>query len=405
MPLKIRVFTFIFNLSCFLGVTFTLADQNQPIKLSKEAQISVITFGPYQGELWSAFGHSGIRVYDPLLDMDWMYDWGRFDFEQKNFFWNFARGKMLYSIGLTQKYPNVKSYYIRQNRSIKEQVLNLTQTENQAFFNYLENNNLPENRTYLYNYVYDNCATKIRDIIQEVVPNVTYDLSFKVPKKSIRELMDDYLYDQPWGDFIIDVALAYPIDEEAKANTYLFLPDYIHLALDGGTIENIGDTIPLIKDSITINIKKNEKRTHSTFTPFNIFVLLFFIIGFITNKNFKNKKRTHWIDLLLFSIVSLFGWWFVFLWGATSHLSMYNWNLFWALPIHLPLIFFLNHPKWRKSLSRVYKFIGILHIFMLLFWALIPQPLHLALIPLILTLILRSLYISYDLKEAPRTSV
>jgi hypothetical protein len=402
MPLKIRVFTLIFGLFWFLGATFKSNSQNQPIKLSDEAKISVITFGPYQGELWSAFGHNGIRVFDPLLDIDWMYDWGRFDFEQANFFWNFARGKMLYSIGRTQKYPNVKSYYIKQNRSIKEQVLNLSQAENQAFFNYLEHNNLPANRTYLYNYVYNNCATKIRDIIQEVVPAAVLDLSFKVPKKSVRDLMDDYLFDQPWGDFIIDVALADPIDDEATAITYLFLPDYVHMALEGGSIENIMDTLPLVKDSITINVMKNKKRSQRTFTPFNTFVILFFIIGYVTNKNFKNKKRTHWIDLFLFSIVGLFGWWFVFLWGATSHLSMYNWNLLWALPIHLPLIFFLNHPRWRKPLSRAYRFIGLLNLLLLLFWALIPQPLHMALIPLILTLVLRSFYISYDLNKTPR---
>ena len=238
-----------------------------------------------------------------------------------------------------------------------------------------------------------------------MVPKATLDLSFKVPKKSVRDLMDDYLSDQPWGDFIIDVALAHPIDNEASANTYLFLPDYVHLALEGGTIENIVDTLPLIKDSIAINVMKNEKRTQSTFDPFNTFVLLFFIVGFITNQNFKNKKRTHWIDVLLFSLVGLFGWWFVFLWGATSHLSMYNWNLLWALPIHLPVIFFLNQPKWRKALSRAYKFIALLNLCLLLFWALIPQPLHMALIPLILTLVLRSFYISYDLNKAPQASV
>ena len=72
MASTIRVFTLIFSLFCFLGAAFKSSSQNQPIKLSEEAQISVITFGPYQGELWSAFGHNGIRVFDPLLDMDWM---------------------------------------------------------------------------------------------------------------------------------------------------------------------------------------------------------------------------------------------------------------------------------------------------------------------------------------------
>ena len=349
MASKIRVFTLIFSLFSFLGAAFKSSSQNQPIKLSEEAQISVITFGPYQGELWSAFGHNGIRVFDPLLDMDWMYDWGRFDFEQTNFFWNFARGKMLYSIGRTQKYPDIKSYYIKQNRSIKEQVLNLSHAENQAFFNYLEHNNLPEHRTYLYNYVYDNCATKIRDIIQEVVPAATFDLSFKVPKKSVRDLMDDYLSDQPWGDFIIDVALAHPIDNEASANTYLFLPDYVHLALEGGTIENIVDTLPLVKDSTAINVMKNEKRPQSTFDPFSTFVLLFFIVGFVTNQNFKNKKRTHWIDVLLFSMVGLFGWWFVFLWGVQRVIFQCTIGIYYGRYLFISLHFFSKSVKMAKG--------------------------------------------------------
>ena len=76
--------------------------QERALELSPKASISVITFGPFQEELWSAFGHNGIRVYDPQSNIDWMYDWGRFDFEQTNFFWNFARGHMLYSMGRTK---------------------------------------------------------------------------------------------------------------------------------------------------------------------------------------------------------------------------------------------------------------------------------------------------------------
>ena len=371
--------------------------QERALELSPKASISVITFGPFQEELWSAFGHNGIRVYDPQSNIDWMYDWGRFDFEQTNFFWNFARGHMLYSMGRTKEYQRHEAYYINSNRRVQEQVLNLTHQEVQLFFNYLEQNNLPENREYLYNYVYDNCATRIRDAVQQIIPTAQLDLSFAVADKSVRDLMDDYLSEQPWGDLIIDVALAHPIDEEAKPETYMFLPDYVYMALKDATVQREGISMPLVKRSIQIHEPVSGSVPTGIFTPFNMFVLVFFIVGFITNKDFKNQKRSHWIDVTLFSIVGFFGWWFVFLWFATSHLSMYNWNLLWAVPFYIPLVFLLNRSQWRAILSRFYRFIGILNILLLLFWTLIPQPLHMALIPLVLTIIFRSFYISYDL--------
>ncbi|MDH5609183.1 MAG: DUF4105 domain-containing protein, partial [Cyclobacteriaceae bacterium] len=95
--------------------------QVAPIRLSDEATISVITFGPYQSELYSVFGHSGIRVKDPARNIDWMYDYGRFDFRQKNFYLNFAKGEMRYSIGRTKEFVRLRDYYISENRFVKEQ--------------------------------------------------------------------------------------------------------------------------------------------------------------------------------------------------------------------------------------------------------------------------------------------
>jgi hypothetical protein len=367
------------------------------IQLSGNAQISVITFGPYQGELWSAFGHNGVRVYDPDRNIDWIYDWGRFDFDQANFYWNFARGKLMYSIGRTQDFGRYKNRYVYEDRFVYEQVLNLTPQEVQRYFDYLENNNLPENQEYSYNYVFENCATRIRDITQEIVPNAEFNHSYKVPEKSVRDLMDDYLDYQPWGDFVIDIALADPIDEEARAETYMFLPDYIYLSFENSFIKSDSGNIPLIRKTNKIYEPKNEPVAVGWFTPINFFVLLFFVVGFITNKNFRTLKRTHWIDVILFSFVGFLGWWFTFLWFVTDHLSMYNWNLLWAIPLHLPFVFFLKREKWRPYLARFYRYTAILNVLILVFWALIPQPLHFALVPLILTMALRAFYISYDL--------
>ncbi|WP_462253502.1 lipoprotein N-acyltransferase Lnb domain-containing protein [Ekhidna sp.] len=369
------------------------------IQLSDQAEIAVITIGPYQGEVWSAFGHSGIRVVDPKLGVDWFYNYGLYDFDQENFFLNFAQGLLKYKVGVT-KYEHAVRFYKKQNRYVKEQFLNLTTEERQQFFNFLQNNVKPENAEYLYNYVYDNCATKIRDVIDELYPGrVTYDLSYKVEGKTIRDLMEDYLDYQPWGDLGIDIGLGTQVDREAKAKEYMFLPEYIYLALDKAEISRDSVTVPFISKSVTVFVPEEENNENGLLTPFNAFVLLFFIVGLITHRNMKYGRRTKWIDALVFSIVGFAGWWVVFLWFGTEHLSQGNLNILWAIPFHLPLAFFISKERFRKFFRIYFKITAYWYCGVLLIWAMIPQPLHQSLVPLVLTLVLRSFFISYHLNK------
>lgn len=369
------------------------------IRLSEDAEIAVVTFGPYQGEVWSAFGHNGIRVYDPKTGIDWFYDYGIYDFNQENFFLNFAKGLLKYRIGI-RKWEHAFAVQKSLDRYIKLQYLNLTQKEKQAIFNYLQNNVKPENAEYLYNYVYDNCATKIRDVVNELYPGrVEFDLSYKVEEKTFRDLMEDYLDYQPWGDLGIDIGLGTQVDQEATADEYMFLPEYVFNAFAGATISRDSITVPLVIKS-EIPFMPNEKNhAKRLLTPFNTFVLVFFIVGLITHRNMKHGKRTKWIDALLFSIVGFAGWWVVFLWFGTEHLSQRNLNILWAIPFHLPLIFFTGKERFRNFFRIYFKVAAYWYCGVLLIWALLPQPLHQSLVPLVLTLVLRSFYISYDLRK------
>ncbi len=381
-----------------LLILFTTHSKAQ-IQLSDQAEIAVITIGPYQGEVWSAFGHSGIRVVDPKLGIDWFYNYGLYDFDQENFFLNFAQGLLKYKVGVT-KYEHAVRFYKKQNRYVKEQFLNLTSDEKEQFFNFLQNNVKPENAEYLYNYVYDNCATKIRDVIDELyVGRVTYDLSYKVEGKTIRDLMEDYLDYQPWGDLGIDIGLGTQVDREAKAEEYMFLPEYIYLALDKAEISRDSVTVPFISKSVTVFVPEEENNENGLLTPFNTFVLLFFIVGLITHRNMKYGRRTKWIDALVFSVVGFAGWWVVFLWFGTEHLSQGNLNILWAIPFHLPLAFFISKERFRKFFRIYFKITAYWYCGVLLIWAIIPQPLHQSLVPLVLTLVLRSFFISYDLNK------
>ncbi len=372
---------------------------SQPIKLSEKAEFSIMTLGPYQGELYSAFGHSAIHLSDPAHKIDWVYNYGVFDFDQENFFLNFAMGKMLYKLGLS-KYPRFRDYYIKYDRFITEQRLNLTQKENQVLYDFLTENYKPENKDYYYNYVYDNCATKMYDVLDAVFPGrIEFDLTYTQEDKTIRDLMDDYLEYQPWGDWIIDIGLGLQIDHEASAKEYMFLPDYIEQAFANATLQRDSVTVPLVRERVEVYESSGETPEQSMFTPFNFFVILFFVVGFFTNRDFKRNKRTKWIDPILFTIAGLLGWWVVFLWFGTVHLSKDNLNILWAIPLHIPFAYMIGIKKMQRFLSKYFLVVAAWYSLLLIIWTALPQPLHMALIPLVLTMILRGFYIHFDLRK------
>ncbi|WP_258102834.1 DUF4105 domain-containing protein [Marinoscillum sp. MHG1-6] len=365
-------------------------------------RITVMTLGPYQGELYSAFGHSAIHLEDTVADVNYVFNYGVFNFEQENFYWNFARGKMLYELGLSY-YDRFISHYIADNRYIIEQELNLTSAEKWEVYKFMSNNHLPENRAYYYNYVYDNCATKIPEVLAKAIPaTVTYDYSFTEEGVTIRDLMDRYLAYQPWGDWIIDIGLGLQIDKVADPQEYLFLPDYVQKSLENATITRDSVTVPMVSKTINVYTPTPETFENGAFTPFNVFVLLFFVVGFFTNRDFKTGKRTHWVDVVVFTFVGIIGWWCAFLWLGTDHLSKMNFNLLWAIPLHIPFVYFLKSPKLQPFASKYFLVCSILYLVLLVVWGMLPQPLHMALIPLILTMALRGFFIHYDLNKYSR---
>ena len=158
---------------------------------SNSIQVSVITIGPYEKELYSAFGHSGIRFWDPSNGIDYFYNYGIFDFDQPNFYLNFLHGKLLYKVG-KYNYKSAEAFYKSQKRFIKEQILDIDDNDKMLLFKYLEENVQPENSSYLYNYIFNNCATKIRDVLFSVFQE-RVEFKSEGEGMSFRSLMDLYL--------------------------------------------------------------------------------------------------------------------------------------------------------------------------------------------------------------------
>ncbi len=367
-------------------------------QLSGTAEIHVVTCGPYQGELYSAFGHSAIRVKDTERGLDLIYNYGVFDFNQPNFYLNFARGHLNYRLAVSD-YRGFVDYYISENRFVHEQVLNINAKEKQRLFDFLQWNARPENMNYRYDYFYDNCATRVRDAIEDNLgAEVVFDENYAEPGSTIREMCDLYLQEQPWGDLGIDLCLGVPMDKEATAYEYMFLPDYVELAFADGKITGEGASRPLVKETIVSYKPTPQEADGILFSPLLVFTLLLLFGAWLTYRGFKKNKTHLWFDLLLQNLVGLIGWFLLALWFFTDHQAAAgNMNILWAFPLYFPLVWLLLSKRPPSWLGRFYRIMAIVHALTLLGWAFLPQDLNVSLLPLVMLLLLRSLFISQRL--------
>ena len=367
------------------------------IKGDDNIEFSVITIGPYEDELYSAFGHSGIRYRDKSNNIDLFYNYGIFDFDQPNFYLNFLNGRLLYMVG-KYNYQTVESFYINQKRYVKEQVLNLNDSEKIILFNYLEQNIRPENRTYLYNYVYNNCATKIRDILVTVYgERITF--KDKSDNKTIRALMDKYLKNNKWGDLGIDICLGLEIDKEASYSEEMFLPEYLYNNLEDSFLD---DNINLISKTNIIN-SNSPVINKNIFQPQYIFLLFLITCIFLSFRQIKYSLLYIYFDFIVFFISGIVGTLLIYLWFFTDHLSSFNYNLIWAIPFNLIFSFLLIF-NFKSNLTRWYIIINSAILFsLLILWNFLPQNLNDILILFILGMLLRmfSNYI-YLIRSASR---
>ena len=367
------------------------------IKGDDNIEFSVITIGPYEDELYSAFGHSGIRYRDKSNNIDLFYNYGIFDFDQPNFYLNFLNGRLLYMVG-KYNYQTVESFYTNQKRYVKEQVLNLNDSEKIILFNYLEQNIRPENRTYLYNYVYNNCATKIRDILVTVYgERITF--KDKSDNKTIRALMDKYLKNNKWGDLGIDICLGLEIDKEASYSEEMFLPEYLFSNLEDSFLDG---NINLISKTNIIN-SNSPLINKNIFQPQYVFLLFLIACVFLSFRQIKYSLLYIYFDFTVFFISGVIGTLLIYLWFFTDHLSSFNYNLIWAIPFNLIFSFLLIF-NFKSNLTRWYTIINSAVLFsLLILWNFLPQNLNDILILFVLGMLLRmfSNYI-YLIRSASR---
>ena len=398
MKYKLRVhkplLTLIFLLSYFTALT-------QINTLAKDAEISIITIGPGK-QLYDSFGHNAIRVSDPSNGKDLAFNYGTFDFNTPNFYIKFGQGKLPYALSVST-YDGFLRNYIAEKRWIKQQKLDLTYGEKIAIFEFLLNNAQPSNREYQYDFFLDNCATRIRDVL---AVNLGSKLSYQDKQYapflySFRELIQQRLHWNSWGSLGIDIALGAVIDRTANPWEHQFLPDYVFESLKSATITRNNKTSALIKKETTINNPGPRARnTAFLLSPFFVFLVIALGIVYRTLRDSKQQKRSQWLDTVLFFVTGIVGVLLLVLWFATDHTAtINNYNILWAFPVNLIFCTLLSKKTPKKWLSRYLSFLIILLILLVMHWCTGVQVFAGALLPLLIALFIRYVYVIRYLKK------
>lgn len=392
-------------LALFLFIIGSSTINAQYFPLTEKAEVSILTMGP-GSQLYDKFGHSAFRVKDEDQGIDLVYNYGVYDFDTPNFYLKFARGKLLYKLAVSTYEPFIKSY-IDQNRWIKEQVLELSYTEKQEVFNFLENNAKPENKYYKYDFFYDNCATKIRDVLVSVLgEKLIYDPNYTEAVFTFRDLIQKNVYWNSWGSLGMDVAIGAIVDQKATLWEYQFLPDYVFEGAANATINKYSETKALVKETKSIFTNSPTKEhTYFLASPLFVFGVMAFIILLFTYNDIKNKNRSRYIDAGVFFVTGLIGIILFLLWVATDHsTTVTNYNLLWAFPLSIFLTSAIASRRPRKWVARYVFFMIVLLSLVVIHWISGVQEFSYGFIPLFIALFIRYVYLLRSLKDEIKTT-
>lgn len=375
-------------LSAFLLFTFHFSSLAQN---SCGIRISLLTCTPGT-ELYSTFGHSAFRVVDSINNTDLVFNYGTFDFYDPGFNKKFVQGKLMYFVSI-DSLPGFMFEYEYYKRGVTEQAINISCDEKQKLVAALYENAKEENKYYLYDFNYDNCTTRLRDILEKAAGKKleTKNILPK-PGTTFRHLIHTYLDrgGQQWSKLGIDILLGNPMDKKVTNREAMFLPDYLLMAFDSSTLNNK----QIVSEKKILLNYFDFYKTKSIITPLLVFIVLFLVILLMSIYSNNNRNLFFKIfDFLIFTLLGLLGILILFMWFGTDHaMCKNNFNLLWALPIHLPVAFMLfSKKKWVKN---YFRFIFFYTIALLLAKFFLPQQFNTALLPVLGIILVRSFFIS-----------
>ena len=328
----------------------------QSMNNNDSIQISLLTCSPGK-EVWAQYGHTAIRYYDKGKGLDLAINYGIFSLDQTYFIPRFVLGMTDYRMGI-QAMDDFLAQYSYEGRGVVEQVLNLSPKDKDVIYEALQENMKPENVVYRYNYFFDNCTTRARDmIVNHLHGRVVYPPA--KPDATFRAMIHEWNYKDKWSQFGEDLLLGVNADRKTTKSEQQFLPENLRLDFDKATYNGK----PLVKQTNELLPAETiETEPSSLLSP--IFVaFLFATISIIITFFSYRKQRVYWLwDAVLMLTSGLIGIiLFIMIFSQHPCVSL-NFIIFFFNP--LPLFFLYPTVKRKKTLW--WKIWGILIIIGLL---------------------------------------
>ena len=348
-------------------------------------RISIITCGPGD-ELYSLFGHTAIRVIDSARRSDVVYNWGGFTFDQPNFYLKFLRGKLLY-YSSADLFPDFMYEYVYEHRSVYEQVLNIDSSSKQKIIDAIAHNMQGDNRFYKYDFLLDNCTTRVKNIVFENNTDASIAGKIVPDKTASRDMIHYYLErgGKPWTALGIDILLGERVDQVVSNDEAMFLPEFFMKGLANAKKSGL----PLAASSILLLQGETAQNTPGKFVPLIMLSIICIAVFIISKQKAAWARKTiSFIDSLLLYVTGLIGVLILFMWLATDHtVCKNNFNHAWALPLNLPVAFFMiKKPAW---LSNYFFIAAVITAVFIAAWFWLPQQINLALLPVVILLLNR----------------
>ena len=342
--------------------------------LSKNATVSVLTCDSGD-ELYSLFGHTALRISDPVTQVDAVYNYGYFDFSTPNFYMKFVKGDLKYFVA-KDKYKDFLAEYIYFQRGVYEQKLNLSAVQKQKIFDDLNRILVSDKKFYTYKFIDKNCTTMIVDVLNN---NLTAAVSIKIDdaKKTNRAILYSYLNSHFYENLGINIMFGLKTDKDFD---HIFLP----LQLMEGIKKSKNNNQVLCSKTAVVNIKSAPKPPFSITNSWLLYVLVLLCVALI------NKKPVYLTYLILNGILGVF----LFCVGIISFHEelLLNINMFLFNPLYLFLVhfIFINNLKYIRITTII--LFGFLIIYLLI---MVNKVHFLMFIPFMLTnfILLRRVYL------------
>jgi hypothetical protein len=341
-------------LACLVFIVFAQgANATVNYHVGELPRMTLLTCSPGE-ELYSCFGHSAIRYTDTLNGewVDFVFNYGTFEFSE-GFYLKFARGKLNYMLSV-EEFAGFQQSYLYGGRGILENEFLLNATQIRSLGALLIENAKKENKYFQYDFFYDNCATRVRDIVLKAFPEIQQNEKVYSKRPRFRDDIDKYLANQYWADFGIDLVLGKPCDKIPEAGQTSFLPDSLQSNMMAWTL-NGKKVLGRTNEILPVDDSLFEKQAPSAKPIFYVTLSALLFAGFSIYLWWK-KRGWNLSERIFLGFFGVLGIVLFVMWFLTDHTTTkWNFNILWANPVLLALAFARTHAL--KAWIRKYAFV------------------------------------------------